>query len=497
MVHASTIYVPDDQPTIQAGIDAAAGGDFVLVAPGTYVESIDFLGKAITLRSVEGAAETIIDGNQSGSVVTFAGGEGLGTVIDDFTIRNGSGTYYMEVPGGWLYYGGGMFCSGASPMIANCTISSNSADKGGGIGCIDQAGPTIARCTISDNNASYTGGGINGDPFSDLYVVNSTISANTSGYFGGGVYLLSASSTIMSCLITDNSADNGGGLYIGLSVTTDIVNCTITDNSAIGIYGTGGGIYCDWDGGKPIITNSILWGNSAVVSEPHYGMQFFGPAIFSYSDVEGGAPGIGCLDLNPFFIGGGDYHLSPGSPCIDAGVTLVIAVDIDTDPRPQGCGFDLGADENVDCHDCDGDHYPDEGCGGGDCDDSNPRIHPGADEFCWGGLDEDCDGLIDDGDPDCPVEFTLELDASYDFGFINLDFTLGAVEPALWIASLVATFPTVQFFPLWADSIPAIEPPMEMPITFAYPGTGWVVIYSSLYTEAGVQAETFDLFVAN
>ena len=59
---AATIHVPADQPTIQAGIDAAVNGDLVLVSPGTYIENVNFADKAITLQSETGAEETIIDG---------------------------------------------------------------------------------------------------------------------------------------------------------------------------------------------------------------------------------------------------------------------------------------------------------------------------------------------------------------------------------------------------------------------------------------------------
>jgi regulator of RNase E activity RraA len=66
---ATTINVPADYATIQVAIDAANNGDTVLVAPGTYVENIEFYGKAITVSSAEGPEVTVIDGNQSGSVV--------------------------------------------------------------------------------------------------------------------------------------------------------------------------------------------------------------------------------------------------------------------------------------------------------------------------------------------------------------------------------------------------------------------------------------------
>ena len=72
---AATISVPMDYSTIQEAIDAVVDGDLILVAAGTYVENIDFLGKAITLQSEVGAEATVIDGSQVDSVVTFASGE--------------------------------------------------------------------------------------------------------------------------------------------------------------------------------------------------------------------------------------------------------------------------------------------------------------------------------------------------------------------------------------------------------------------------------------
>src|SRR5258705_2150 len=69
--------------TIQEAIQAVDAGGVVQVAPGTYYELINYLGKPITVRSEQGPANTIIDGTGvPGSIVTFVSGEGTNSVID-------------------------------------------------------------------------------------------------------------------------------------------------------------------------------------------------------------------------------------------------------------------------------------------------------------------------------------------------------------------------------------------------------------------------------
>ncbi len=122
---AATIHVPGDQPTIQAGIDAATDGDTVLVAPDTYVENINFLGKAITVTSELGPEVTIIDGSSPedpdfGSVVTFWNDEGRDSILEGFTLTGGSGNYMSE---GDQYFGGGISVAGSSPAVTGNIIT--------------------------------------------------------------------------------------------------------------------------------------------------------------------------------------------------------------------------------------------------------------------------------------------------------------------------------------------------------------------------------------
>ena len=87
---------------IQEGIDAAGHGDTVLVLDGTYTgagnRDLSFLGKAITVRSVNGPAKTIIDAQGTPTVpfrgFVFNGAETRQSVLEGFTITGGASNGY-------------------------------------------------------------------------------------------------------------------------------------------------------------------------------------------------------------------------------------------------------------------------------------------------------------------------------------------------------------------------------------------------------------------
>ena len=260
--HAATLHVPADQPTIQAGIDTAADGDTVLVAAGSYLEKIDFLGKAITVRSEAESEGTAIFGFghiEDGSVVTFANNEPEEAILDGFILS------YGDVCG--------ICCIGSSPTITNCTISRNSArieacdytSRGGGIYINEESSPTITNCTISENEANY-GGGIYCRSSSAtirncMIVGNEVFPGAYSGGDGAGIYFDNASPTITDCTITGNSAYGAGaGIYCDNHASPSIINCTISANSTY--YGSGGGIHCATET-SPTIMDCVIKENSS------------------------------------------------------------------------------------------------------------------------------------------------------------------------------------------------------------------------------------------
>jgi fructose-specific component phosphotransferase system IIB-like protein len=227
---------------IQEGIDAAADGDSVIVAEGTYVENIHFRGKNIVLTSTDPldptvVANTIINANQAGSVVTFSGTENETCILSGFTIADGE-----------AQYGGGV-CGGASEQhtrvtIQNNTIAGNLGDYGGGLVWCDG---TVQNNTITGNSASRNGGGLrhcNGT------IQNNLMTNNWAGYDGGALF--QCDGTIQNNSIIENSAVTWSGGLAGCNGT--IQNNTISSNSASYGAGLGG---CDG-----MIQNNIISENS-------------------------------------------------------------------------------------------------------------------------------------------------------------------------------------------------------------------------------------------
>ena len=420
----AVILVPGDQATIQEGIDAALDGDLVSVAPGTYEENINFLGKGITVQSEGGSNVTVIDGGYNSiPTVRFDTGETDETMIFGFTIYNGE-----AVNGGGIHcdassptiencnikqnsarwYGGGIYLRDSSPAITNCFFMENEAFFGGGIYCGEFSSALLTSCMFYLNDAFF-GGGIFCDDSGPEFV-KCVVKENTSSSFGGGIFTDFATPAFINCMILKNSTgEEGGAIFCDASILA-MTHCTIAKNSAGGL---GGGVFCT-RGSTMSIVNCILWGDSAVEGpEICLGEEIEASTLtVAYSDVQGGEEAAhvlsgsiltweaGNIDNDPLFVGADNHHLQEGSPCIDAGTDGEVYSDIDGDTRPLIGGFDIGADEYEDsCPDDDEDGHTDSECGGDDCDDTDPTIYPGAADPC-DGIDQACDGLGDEVDED-------------------------------------------------------------------------------------------------
>jgi hypothetical protein len=220
---------------------------------------------------------------------------------------------------------GGMSNLRGEPVVNNCTFSGNSAGWGGAMYNYTSS-PMLTNCIFSENSARVYGGGINNYRSSPT-ITNCTFIGNLAKY-SGGMENYKSSVIITNCRFSQNVATEiAGGMYNRYGDQT-IINCTLTDNSAGSI---GGGMQNSES--STTVTNCILWRNNAPS-----GAQISGTGTVSYSDVEGGWPGVRNINSDPCFIdaGGGDFRLSSDSPCIDAGdnnAPNLGATELDGHPR--------------------------------------------------------------------------------------------------------------------------------------------------------------------
>ena len=159
--------------SIQEAIEVAADGVSIVVRPGTYRETLDFLGKRIRVQGIEPSEPErsslpVIDGTGAGPVVSFARGEDANCALTGFVITGGHGNS-----------AGAIYCRGSSPLIANCLIVGNRAAfaNAGAILCVDSQA-SFVNCTIADNYGSRNGAALCLDD-SQVTMINSILWGNT------------------------------------------------------------------------------------------------------------------------------------------------------------------------------------------------------------------------------------------------------------------------------------------------------------------------------
>jgi predicted outer membrane repeat protein len=365
-----------DYTSIQAAIEAAIDSDEVVVADGTYTgdgnRDIDFLGKAITVRSENGPDTCIIDCQGSEEephrAFIFQNAEDPNSILDGFTVTNGVSA---------------VFCRKSSPVFRNCVFNNNIAYYSGG-GAIHniKGSPIIDTCSFIQNSSLYfsawpgMGGAICNDAGFPC-IRNCVFLNNYSQNFGGAIFSGSVSIgdiaefnfdkmlVLDNCSFSGNCASVGGAIcnheikflqqHDPVASKLNVSNSTFTGNMAY----EGGGLrnFCSWSSGVSV-TNSILWANIAAEGTDEHA-QISGRISTNYSCVQGWTGdlgGIGNMGEDPLFIDPGcwddngtpdvwyddfwiegDFHLQEGSPCIDTGDPNYIAepdeTDLDGNPR--------------------------------------------------------------------------------------------------------------------------------------------------------------------
>ncbi|HJQ36296.1 MAG TPA: right-handed parallel beta-helix repeat-containing protein [Thermoanaerobaculia bacterium] len=343
VVSAAELHVPQQFATIQAAIAASVDGDTVLVAPGTYYEPVDLMGRIITLKSTGGAGVTILDGSRhDGSILKAVFGEKRGTVVQGFTFRNGEGE--VGTPCGFPpnRYGAAILIRSSGLSIVDCIFENNGAIPHEGQLDGVKAGGAVFSCQSDlfvgssrfENNKATEGGavyvaasrfvaeieectferneGAHGGAIGTKLVGTATFAVTHSHFKGnhashGAGILVSGeqrpTATITDCDFTDGSGSFGAGINIlALDETSvEVLRSDFTRNEA----GFGGGVFASSTANSRVrITNSRFFDNTAHAC---CNTGFYYDNCF----IDGAAPGNGL-----YYGGGVDVRTSGGGGSI-------------------------------------------------------------------------------------------------------------------------------------------------------------------------------------
>ena len=285
----TVLEVPKDFATIQDAINFASFDDTIRVSAGTYYENLVLSNKNVNILSIEGHQKTVIDGGESGPVVSFVDNYFLNPSLIGFTIQNG-----------FSDNGGGIYSTSSSLILKNMMIKDNEATLNGGGSYFYQSISSFNGFQVNIINSIFLDNIAKGEGFE---------------YGGGGIYCSANDLLLNQVFVSNNTAYRGGGIMMSENAKSRLTNVTIVNNSS---SDTGGGVYTT--NSSIGVVNSILWNDT-----PN---EIDGTANVNYSVIKGGWEGEGNINTNPLFCDyvsnvypnlKGDYHLMPSSPAVGTG----------------------------------------------------------------------------------------------------------------------------------------------------------------------------------
>ena len=356
----AAIRVPQDEPTIQAGINVASEGDTVLVAPGTYTgagnTALEIGNVSIVLLAELGPEQTVIDCAGSTRALTFNGtATDTSTVLSGFTVRNGSGEFPPAVLVGedldpkienctFEYNAGGAIrCDwGSRPVITDCLLRLNNTNRGAGV--LASFSPAVIRdCDFIQNSVSGSGGALAYDSdvansFDCPLVSRCLFDGNTADADGGAVELVSyiidsstredlwdcawasqtTASVFFDCEFVGNRAFRYGGAAALGAEGLVFVNCLFRENEAQ----YGGAVYDPNGYYGSLYCGCTFYDNAASIG----GAGYFGdycPVIYStlcFNSADSGSA-LATTVGNPYDVGVRYCILAfnEGGPVVDCG----------------------------------------------------------------------------------------------------------------------------------------------------------------------------------
>lgn len=247
------------------------------------------------------------------------------------------------------------------PRFEDCVFEGNDAVTGGAAEHIfiaffaDFPTATFLRCDFIGNTAT-TGGGL-AHSGSNAWIESCRFIGNSANFAGGFVTPGSEHVTLVNCVFAGNHAISGAAVFDDGSRTTTLINCTLWGNVATAAPAPGNGSIVESRAGELLaLRNCVVWGNEGASPQIN---SFFEEVTFSaVEDMEAGA---GNLAVDPRFVDapGGDFRLTPFSPCADAGDGGSLPVSVTTDVRGRtrvvddllapGDAVDMGAYERQAC----------------------------------------------------------------------------------------------------------------------------------------------------